>query len=103
MPPKVTITKLQTARQTLESISKGETDSAVFSDKTDKNTKEKKSSPKSKGETESTLFSAPTAKNTKGIKKNSSNELRMTISFNIINPDICLDHHKEKPKNINYG
>ena len=68
MPPKVTITKLQTARQTLESISKGETDSAVFSDKTDKNTKEKKSSPKSKGETESTLFSAPTAKNTKGRK-----------------------------------
>ena len=40
---------------------------------------------------------------TKGIKKNSSNELRMTISFNIMNPDICLNDHKEKQKNINYG
>jgi uncharacterized protein (TIGR02466 family) len=33
---------------------------------------------------------------TKGIKKNSSNELRITISFNIINPDICIDNYKKQ-------
>jgi uncharacterized protein (TIGR02466 family) len=42
---------------------------------------------------------------TKGVKKNYSNELRMTISFNIVNPDICLDNTENrnyKHKGISY-
>jgi uncharacterized protein (TIGR02466 family) len=42
---------------------------------------------------------------TKGVKKNFSNELRITISFNIINPDICLDNKKKihKTKKVSYA
>lgn len=32
---------------------------------------------------------------TKGLKKNSSNQLRMTIAFNIVNPDMCINDYKE--------
>jgi uncharacterized protein (TIGR02466 family) len=42
---------------------------------------------------------------TKGVKKNCSNDLRITISFNIINPDICIDNYKKetyKNKGISY-
>ena len=45
------------------------------------------------------IFPAFLKHGTKGIKKNCSNELRMTISFNIINPDICMDNKKETYKN----
>jgi hypothetical protein len=69
--------KPKTARQTLESISKGETDSDVFSDKPGKNTKGKKSSPKSNMATvgsQSTPLEAPDSavvfeKPVKGRKK----------------------------------
>lgn len=42
---------------------------------------------------------------TKGVKKNCSNEFRITVSFNVINPDICLDHKKEiyKNKTLSYN
>lgn len=43
---------------------------------------------------------------TKGVKKNCSNELRMTISFNIMNPDICLNNTKIenfKNKGVSYN
>lgn len=39
---------------------------------------------------------------TKGIKKNCSDELRITISFNITNPDICFDNYKNKTKELLY-
>jgi len=42
---------------------------------------------------------------TKGVKKNCSNDLIITISFNIINPDICIDNYKKetyKNKGISY-
>jgi len=41
---------------------------------------------------------------TKGVKKNFSNELRITISFNITNRDICLDNNKKiyKTQKISY-
>lgn len=42
---------------------------------------------------------------TKGVKKNFSNDLRMTISFNLINPDICLDNNKkiDKIQRVSYA
>jgi uncharacterized protein (TIGR02466 family) len=39
---------------------------------------------------------------TKGIKKNCSDEFRITISFNVINPDICIDTHKNQRKKLDY-
>jgi len=44
------------------------------------------------------IFPSNLKHGTKGLK-NCSNGLRITISFNIINPDICLNNNKEKIKN----
>ena len=37
------------------------------------------------------IFPSNLKHGTKGLKNNSSNELRITIAFNVMNPDICLD------------
>jgi uncharacterized protein (TIGR02466 family) len=39
---------------------------------------------------------------TKGVKKNFSNDLRMTISFNVTNPNVCIDNHQNQTKKMPY-
>lgn len=41
------------------------------------------------------FFPANLEHGTKGLKKNSSNQLRMTIAFNIVNLDMYINDHKE--------
>ena len=88
MPP-----KKQLVRETVESIPEKETESALFSAPTAKNTKGRKSSPASniatvgsipEKETESTLFSAPTAKNTKGRKSSPKSNIATVGSISSV-------------------
>ena len=77
-----TITKPQSGRQTLESISKGETDSFVFSDKIGKKTKGRKTSPNSNIATvgsesildKETVSSIEPIKSVKGRKKSPTSD-----------------------------
>ena len=48
------------------------------------------------------IFPANLKHGTKGMKEKDSQEIRITISFNIINPDICLDK-KIKNKGVSYN
>jgi hypothetical protein len=41
------------------------------------------------------IFPSNLKHGTKGIKEKTSDDLRITISFNIVNPDICLDTNKQ--------
>lgn len=48
------------------------------------------------------IFPSNLKHGTKGIKEKDSEEIRITISFNVINPDICLDD-KSQNKGVSYN